>query len=170
MALHALRITLYVLLVSFVALIAQNFILTSFHSSYSLSFSLVYVLQGCITLLICLPMTPSTEAQVSTVSCLTICILPPRLSRFRPNRRWVTGDIPVYHAMVPDNVRCFLIPFTFTDCVLHRAHAVHTKYEYRRRYLSSFLFELAGLGLFFVFWIVGAGVATVCSQLPFILN
>ncbi|KIM89662.1 hypothetical protein PILCRDRAFT_192356 [Piloderma croceum F 1598] len=40
------------------------------------------------------------------------------------------------------------------------AHAVHTKYEYRRRYLSSFLFELAGLGLFFVFWIVGAGVAT----------
>jgi hypothetical protein len=35
--------------------------------------------------------------------------------------------------------------------------------------LSSFLFELAGLGLFFVFWIVGAGIATVCNQLPFLI-
>jgi hypothetical protein len=72
--------------------------------------------------------------------------------------------------MVPDNVRhFFLIRSASTDCVLHRAHAVHTKYEYRRRYLSSFLFELAGLGLFFVFWIVGAGIATVCNQLPFLI-
>jgi len=39
------------------------------------------------------------------------------------------------------------------------AHAVHTRHEYHRRYLFSFLFELIGLGLFFVFWIVGAGIA-----------
>lgn len=40
------------------------------------------------------------------------------------------------------------------------AHAVHTKHEYHRRYLFSFLFEVAGLGLLFVFWLVGVGVAT----------
>jgi len=39
------------------------------------------------------------------------------------------------------------------------AHAVHAKHEHNE-YLSSFLFELTGLGLFFVFWIVGAGIAT----------
>jgi len=40
------------------------------------------------------------------------------------------------------------------------AHAVHTRHEYHRRYLFSFLFEVAGLGIFFVFWLVGVGVTT----------
>jgi hypothetical protein len=53
------------------------------------------------------------------------------------------------------------------------AHAVHAKHEFNRRYLSSFLFELAGLGLLFVFWLVGAGVATVSITsllLKYLLN
>jgi len=40
------------------------------------------------------------------------------------------------------------------------AHAVHTRHESRKRHLFSFLFELLGLGILFIFWIVGAGIAT----------
>lgn len=60
---------------------------------------------------------------------------------------------------------CSILTRTMHVYVLYRsAHAVHTRHEHKKRYLFSFLFEVAGLGIFFVFWLVGVAVATVSTQ------
>jgi len=69
----------------------------------------------------------------------------------------LNGGTSFYDPIVAELIFASLLTMLWSPTI---AHAVHTRHEYHRRYLFSFLFELVGLGFFFVLWLVGAGVAT----------
>jgi len=69
----------------------------------------------------------------------------------------LNGGTSFYDPIVAELLVVSLLTMFWSPTI---AHAVHARHEYHKRYLFSFIFELIGMGILFVFWIVGAAIAT----------
>jgi len=69
----------------------------------------------------------------------------------------LNGGVSFYDPIIAEMLFTCLMTILWSPTI---AHAVHTRHEYHKRWLMSFLFEILGLWALFLFWLVGAGIST----------